>query len=130
MWKSTMNVDIKKLPVTADNRGYIAEVLNSGFPETVENIHFCVSKPGAIRGNHYHKRKIEWMLVTCGTGKITLEDNTTKEKEEHTVSGEHPVLIKINPNITHAIVNCGTEPMHLFVMTNQKYNPQDTDTFR
>lgn len=61
------------------------------------------------------------MFVTNGTGKIILEDNVTKEKSELSVSGEWPVLIKICPNVMHTIVNDGIGPMHLLILTSEKY---------
>jgi UDP-2-acetamido-2,6-beta-L-arabino-hexul-4-ose reductase len=123
-----MNVDIKKLEIKADKRGWLTEVLKSG-PVAIEQVHFSVSNPGAVRGNHYHKSRIEWMLVTNGTGKINLEDYVTKEKSELFVSGECPVLIKICPNIMHTISNNGREPMHLLILTSEKHEQPDTDTF-
>lgn len=122
-----MNVDIKKLEVIADNRGWLTEVLKSG--PAIEQVHFSVSKPGAVRGNHYHKSRIEWMFVTNGTGKISLEDNVTKEKSELTVSGDCPVLIKICPNVMHTIVNDGNGPMHLLILNSETHEQRETDTF-
>jgi UDP-2-acetamido-2,6-beta-L-arabino-hexul-4-ose reductase len=123
-----MKVVIKKLDVIADNRGWLTEVLKSS-PVAIEQVHFSVSNPGAVRGNHYHKSRIEWMFVTNGTGKITLEDNVTKEKSELSVSGECPVLIKICPNVMHTIVNDGSGPMHLLILTSETHGQRDTDTF-
>lgn len=123
-----MNIEVKKLAVIADNRGWLTEILKNEPSQTIEQIHFSLSKPGMIRGNHYHKHRTEWLLVTSGMGKVFLEDNITKEKSELTLMADCPVLIKISPNITHAIVNCGDEPMHLLAVTNQKHDSKDTDT--
>ena len=123
-----MKADLKKLKVIADNRGWLVEVFKSG-PLVIEQVHFSVSKPGAVRGNHYHKKRIEWMFVTSGIGKITLEDNVSKEKSELLVSGDCPVLVKICPNVMHTIVNNGSVPMHLLILTSEKHEQPDTDTF-
>ncbi len=125
-----MNVETKELKVIADGRGWLTEVLNDGIKDKVGNIHFCISKPGAARGNHYHKRKIEWILVTAGNGKLTLEEIATKEKSELDLSGEQPLLVKVFPNIIHTIVNTGTEPMHLLIINSEKYSAEDPDTYR
>jgi hypothetical protein len=69
------------------------------------------------------------MFVTNGTGKIILEDNVTKEKSELSVLGECPVLIKICPNVMHTIVNDGSGPMHLLILTIEKHGQRDTYTF-
>jgi UDP-2-acetamido-2,6-beta-L-arabino-hexul-4-ose reductase len=125
-----MNVEVKKLAVIADNRGWLTELLKNEPSQTIEQIHFSVSKPGALRGNHYHKHRSEWLAVTSGVGKVFLEDNITKEKSEMMLSADCPALIKIYPNITHAIVNCGDALMHLLVITNQKHDSKDTDTYQ
>ncbi|MGE5533256.1 MAG: WxcM-like domain-containing protein [Bacillota bacterium] len=124
-----MNIEIIDLEVIRDNRGWLTEVLKSG-PEAIEQVHFSVSEPGAIRGNHYHKRRVEWMFVSNGVGKIVLVDNHTKEKKELVVTGERPVLVKIQPNVIHTITNCANVPMHLFILTDKTHSAQDTDTFR
>jgi UDP-2-acetamido-2,6-beta-L-arabino-hexul-4-ose reductase len=124
-----MKVEIRNLEIIADNRGWLAEILKNEFPQTIEQIHFSFSKPGTVRGNHYHKHRIEWLFVTCGTGKVFLEDNLTKERSELTVSGDCPVLIKIFPNVTHTIVNSESMPMHLLVITNEKHGSEDSDTY-
>ena len=67
--------------------------------------------------------------MTNGTGRIVLEDNFTKERKELTVSGDSPVLVKIPPNITHAIMNLEDAPMHLLVIADEKRNSTDSDTY-
>ena len=111
-----------------DNRGWLTEVLRSD-SVIIEQVHFSVSNPGAVRGNHYHKSRIEWMFVTNGIGKITLEDIFTEEKSEFVVSGDDPVLIKIFPNVKHMIVNDGSATMHLLILTSEKHGQPDADTF-
>jgi UDP-2-acetamido-2,6-beta-L-arabino-hexul-4-ose reductase len=125
-----MNVEVRELSLIADERGWLAEILNSEAPITIGQIHFSVSKIGAVRGNHYHSHKTEWLFITSGTGKAFFEDNATKEKRELTASGNHPVLIKISPNTTHAIVNSGNEPMHLIAIQSEKYTSESPDTYR
>lgn len=125
-----MNVEVRELSLIADERGWLAEILNSEPPVTIGVVHFSVSKKGAVRGNHFHRIKTEWLLVTSGAGTAFFEDNATKEKSELTASGIRPVLIKISPNITHAIVNSGDEPMHLIAIESEKYSSESPDTYR
>src|SRR5665647_542031 len=77
-----MNVVVKKLSLIADDRGWLAEVLKNELSEPIGQIHFSLSKQGVVRGNHYHKHRIEWLFVTSGSGKIFLEENVTGEKSE------------------------------------------------
>ena len=124
------DVVVKKIEKFEDERGWLAEILNSEPPVTIGQIHFSVSKKGAVRGNHFHRIKTEWLIVTSGAGTAFFEDNATKERSELTASGIRPVLIKIGPNITHAIVNSGDEPMHLLAIESEKYSFESPDTYR
>jgi dTDP-4-dehydrorhamnose 3,5-epimerase-like enzyme len=121
--------EIKKLSMFSDKRGQLIEILNGVPPKKIEQIHYSCSNSGAVRGNHYHKRGVEWLCVTSGTGRIVLEDNFTKERKELTVSGDSPVLVEIPPNITHAIENLGDASMHLLVIADKKRSSTDFDTY-
>lgn len=124
-----MKYEIKELSMFSDKRGWLIEILNGVFPQKIEQIHFSCSKSGAVRGNHYHKHRVEWLCVTSGTGRIVLEDNFTKERKELTVSGDSPVLITIPLNVTHAIENISDTPMHLLVIADEKRGSTDSDTY-
>jgi UDP-2-acetamido-2,6-beta-L-arabino-hexul-4-ose reductase len=123
-----MQLETKELSSFSDKRGWLTEILNDA-GQRIENIHYSYSEPGVVRGNHYHKHSTEWLCVTFGSAKIILEDNYTKERKELVVSGDSPVLVKIPPEITHAIENCSSEPMHLLVIANEKRSLTDSDTY-
>lgn len=125
-----LSVEITKLEKISDSRGWIADVMKSGRSEDIKQIHFSISIPGAVRGNHFHKFRTEWLLVTSGNATISLLDNLSGEKKELPVSASIPTLVRIPPNVTHSIINSGNNPMHLLVVTNQKPNLQDPDTYR
>ena len=124
-----MKYEIKELSMSSDKRGWLIEILNGVSPQRIEQIHYSCSNSGAVRGNHYHKHRVEWLCVTSGTGKIVLEDNFTKERKELTVSGDSPVLVKIPSNITHAVENLADAPMHLLVISDEKRSSSDSDTY-
>jgi UDP-2-acetamido-2,6-beta-L-arabino-hexul-4-ose reductase len=122
-----MNVEVKKLALISDDRGWLTEILKSS--ELPLQVHFSFSKPSAVRGNHYHKHRVEWLCVTSGTARIIMEDNATKERKELIVTGDSPVLVKIYPDVTHAIENCASVPMHLLVIANEEPDSKDSDTY-
>ena len=126
-----MKVEVKELSLICDERGWLTEILSANDDsERIKQIHFAVSKPGAVRGNHYHKSRTEWLCVTCGTGRILLEDAGANEREELIVTGESPVLLKISPGTVHAIENCADMPMHLLVIVDEKPDAANSDTFK
>ena len=125
-----MQLEITQLSKISDKRGWLIEIINDKTDQRTKNIHYSYSVPGAIRGNHYHEHKTEWLCVTYGIGRIVLEDNVTKERKELEVSGNSPVLVKIPPKITHAIENSDASlSMHLMVIMNEEYNSTDPDTY-
>lgn len=125
-----MNIEIKKLEKHTDGRGCLVEVLRGDqIDQKIEHIYFSISKPGAIRANHYHKRKTEWFCTVEGGAKLILEDNKSNERRELLLSGDDPMAVMVPPNVTHLVENIGDDEMHLIVIANEVFDPDDPDTF-
>jgi UDP-2-acetamido-2,6-beta-L-arabino-hexul-4-ose reductase len=125
-----LQIKTKKLTKVYDNRGWLTEIFNGKNDQKIVNIHYCYSKPGVIRGNHYHKNKTELLYVTFGKGRLVLEENVTKERKEISMTGESPALVEIPPEVAHAIENNdSSKPMHLLVIEKGESNLTDADTF-
>ncbi len=117
-----------KEPLTpkSDNRGILYEFIKApGFGQ----VFFSTSVPGAVRGNHYHMRKIERFCVVKGTGEINIRDRATGEKTRVQVSGEKPEVVTMPLNGTHNIINRGSDEMLLLAWVNEVFDPNDPDTF-
>jgi len=116
----------KKLEVKKDDRGKLIEVFKiPGFGQVL----YSTSKPGVLRGNHYHTRKEEKFFVIEGKAKITLRNRETGEIKEFFVDGGSPEIIDIPKNWVHNIKNTGQGELKLLVWANEVYNPDDPDTF-
>ena len=125
-----MKVELKAIEKHTDERGLLLEIIRDDkIKEELKQVYFSTSKPEVIRGNHYHKRKVEWFSVVKGKAKLVLEDNESKEREELILSDDEPAIIKILPNISHAIQNIRDDEMYLIVIANEVFNPDDPDTF-
>lgn len=125
-----MESGIKNIEKHTDERGWLVEILRDDeIKEEIKQVYFSTSKPGVIRGNHYHKHKIEWFSVVKGKAKLFLEDNESNKREELILSDDNPSIVKITPNIVHAIQNIGDDEMYLIVIVNEVFNPDDADTF-
>ena len=125
-----MKAELKNIEKHTDERGWLVEILRDDeIKEEIKQVYFSTSKPGAIRGNHYHTRKVEWFSVVKGKAKLVLEDNDSKERKELILSEDNPAIVKITPHITHAIQNIGDDEMYLIVIVNEVFNPDDADTF-
>ena len=108
------------------------EVLGGELPEGCREfgqLHVSVAYPGKVRGNHYHTRKVEWFCVPTGTGQLLLKDRETGESREIMMGVNDLKTIRIDPGTIHAIKNVGEGDMVLLVYANEKFDPEDPDTF-
>jgi len=112
--------------VHMDDRGKLYEVLriaNAG------QVFFSTTKPGVIRGNHFHTRKIEWFCVLQGEAVIRLRHVESSEVREFRVSGSSPQFISIPVLYTHQIENVGKEDLLTMFWCNEVFKPEDADTY-
>ena len=116
----------KKLEIKNDERGNFIEVFK--IPEFGQ-VSYSTTKPGVIRGNHYHIRKKEIFCVIEGEAKIRQRNRETNEIEEKIVFGNAPELVEMKLNWTHNIQNIGDKEMRLLIWISEIYNPNDSDTF-
>jgi UDP-2-acetamido-2,6-beta-L-arabino-hexul-4-ose reductase len=110
-----------------DERGQLFEILRlAGGGQIV----FSTTKPGVIRGNHFHSRKIEWFCVVRGEAVIRLRRVGDSRVREFRVSGYSPEFISIPALHTHQIENVGNEDLLTMFWCNEIFQPADPDTFQ
>lgn len=121
-------VEIIKVEKHEDKRGILLKILKNSDLKKKEfgEIYFTTLHPEIIRANHYHKKTTEWFCVLGGKGKLVLKDNQTNETTEIIMDNEK--IIKIPPNICHAIKNIGKKEMSLLVYSDQEYNEENPDS--
>ncbi|MCL2487258.1 MAG: NAD-dependent epimerase/dehydratase family protein, partial [Oscillospiraceae bacterium] len=100
------------LKMNADQRGSFTEIIR-----TPDRGQFSVniSKPGIVKGNHWHHTKTEKFAVVSGRGVIRLRRIDCDEVTEFFVSGEQIQVVDIPPGYTHNIQNLGGEDMVTFM---------------
>jgi|SRR3989344_2003175 len=116
----------QKLEIKTDERGSLIEIFKI---PAIGQVFYSTSKPGIVRGNHYHTRKKEFFCVIEGEAKIRLRNRATGEMEEYMVTGTKPETVEMKINWTHNIQNIGGTEMKLLVWVNEVFNPEDPDTF-
>lgn len=112
--------------VHTDERGKLFEVIRMAGGGQV---FFSTTKPGVIRGNHFHTRKIEWFCVLEGEAVIRLRKVDESEVHEFRVSGSAPQFISIPVLHTHQIENVGERDLLTMFWCNEIFVPEDTDTY-
>lgn len=124
-----MDLIIKELDVKADDRGIFIEILKSNeIKDQIKEVLLIVSKPGVVRGNHYHKEKAEWLCLIKGKAKFVYEDIETGERKEFVIDNK-PTIIKTPLNAAHAIKNVGDDDLYLFEVSNHIFE-ENPDIFK
>ena len=110
----------------SDARGSFTEILR-----TADRGQFSVniSKPGIIKGNHWHHTKNEKFLVVSGTGVIRFRRIDSAEIIEYYVSGDKPEVVDIPTGYTHNIENLGETDMVTFMWASECFDPDKPDTY-
>ncbi len=121
------------LKMNCDERGSFTELL-----KTVNCGQFSVniSKPGIIKGEHWHHTKWEFFIVVSGHGliqerKIGVDENGQLYPiRNYEVSGDKIEAIHMLPGYTHNIINLSdTENLVTVMWANEQFDPKHPDTF-
>ena len=116
----------KKFKNNKDDRGDFIEILKS---ESKGQYSYSITKPGKIRGNHFHTRKVERFAVIKGEALIKIRMIGKKETFEFKLSGDNPSFIDMPIWYTHSIENISDTELLTLFWINEPYNPEDPDTF-
>lgn len=122
-------MEIIELKKYTDERGSLVENTFPGIFKEARHFFVSKSKPGVIRGNHYHFRKSEWFYVIQGECELVVEDLKTGEKETRIVKDSQNIIIHMEPNKSHAFKNVGNEELILLALVNEAHNQNDPDTY-
>jgi UDP-2-acetamido-2,6-beta-L-arabino-hexul-4-ose reductase len=88
-----------------------------------------ISKPGIVKGNHWHHTKTEKFLVVSGTGIIRFRKVGSKKILEYRVNGDRLEVVDIPPGYTHNIENLGDTDMVTIMWANESFDPEHPDTY-
>lgn len=110
----------------SDQRGDLCEVIRTS---TGGQVFFSTTKPGVVRGNHYHTRKVEWFCVVRGSARIRLREIHSGNVHEIDVSGDQPEFVSIPVFHTHSIENTGDTELLTMFWCNELFDAADADTY-
>ncbi|WP_321381726.1 capsular polysaccharide biosynthesis protein CapF [Trichococcus shcherbakoviae] len=115
-----------ELKMNVDQRGSFTEFLRT--PDRGQ-VSVNISKPGIIKGNHWHHTKNEKFLVVSGEGVIRFRKVDSTDIIEYFVSGEKMQVVDIPVGYTHNIENLGNTDMVTIIWVNELFNPETPDTY-
>ena len=123
-------IEPDKLAITAiknvDERGAFIELMR-----TYDSGQFSVSfsKPGIVRGNHYHHTKLERFIVIKGQAKITFSSVINDDSYSFIVDDSEIKIVTIPVGYTHNIENIGNDEMILAIWCNELFDKEKPDTY-
>jgi dTDP-4-dehydrorhamnose 3,5-epimerase len=120
---------IRRLPLErhADARGWFMELARaSGLPKPIRQVNVTFSRPGVIRGLHYHERGQDDLFVCLrGTVRVVALDRDSGETFAEDIGDENPVAIYVPGHLAHgyeALTDC----LFCYLVT-EEYDPAHPD---
>jgi len=125
-------VRIVEIPDTGDPRGSsftLPEGWNRFLPGLAD-IHLTTIRPGHVRGNHYHARHKE-ILIVISRDEWTFywDSGAGTAVEQRVFPGTGGVLIEVMPLASHAVVNSGKRDLFVAGLSDARYDPNHPDAF-
>lgn len=116
-----------ELKMNVDERGSFTELLKS---INIGQVSVNVSKPGVIKGNHWHNTKWEFFMVVSGHALIQERNIYSDEVISIEVDGDHMKAVHILPGYTHNIINLSkTDNLVTVMWANELFDKKHPDTF-
>lgn len=109
-----------------DARGWLAEFMKS---ESMGQFFISRTKPGIIRGNHWHHSKVEKFLVVNGQASIKFRKVGSNVIIEYKVDGNEPEVVDIPAGYTHSLENIGNDELITLFWASEIFDQERPDTF-
>ncbi len=115
------------LHVIADARGFVFEPMPANALSYQKNAHIVISKPGVVRGNHYHIEGEETLAVM---GPALIRIRTDDDIQDIRIPEGEAYRFIFPPGVSHAIQNLSNQSNVLVAFNTIKHDPQNLDTVR
>lgn len=115
------------LNTKTDNRGSFTELLKTN---NCGQFSVNVSKPGMVKGEHFHNTKWEFFIVVKGRALIEMRNVNDDKVIKFEVSDQNIKAIHMLPGYTHNIINLSdTEDLITLMWANEMFDEKKPDTF-
>ena len=119
-----MKVKIEQLNTHDDKRGLVFEPIVRESIKSQQNSHVVISRPGMIRGNHYHLYGTETISVM---GPALLRFKEGNKIYDFEVPIKQVYRFVIPPNVGHAIKNLSESNNITIAFNTVPHNPKTPD---
>ncbi len=125
----TSGIEVTSRTDAGDPRGLAFAVPSDALAALggVADVHIMTVRPGAVRGNHFHARKRE-VLVVLHEDEWELHWSDPGGKPQSRVfRGAGGVSLTVQPGVAHAIRNTGTADLTVAGLSPVPFDPADPD---
>jgi len=124
-----MKIRISELCNAGDARGFsfTAPLEALEYVGRMADVHLASTKPGAVRGNHYHLKRREAIVVLPGAKWSFHWDQGSETAAHHReFDGGCAVLVLVAPGASHAVRNDGEDLLWLLAISSERYDPAES----
>ena len=111
----------------SDQRGWVYTPIDEVRLPLQRNTHVVLTLPGHVRGNHYHRRGTETMLVLGPALVRVREAGLVRETE---VGAGQAVRCVFPPGVSHAYQNTGPAPAVIVCFNTETFDPVAPDVMK
>lgn len=125
----TAKLQISELKNYGDARGlsFTAPPEALAFVGRMSDVHTASIRPGTVRGNHYHLRRREAILVLPGARWSLHWDEAEDAPPQHRdFDGVSAVIVLVSPGQSHAVRNDGECDLWLVAISSESYDPAES----
>jgi mannose-6-phosphate isomerase-like protein (cupin superfamily) len=122
-------IQISELKNSGDARGlsFTAPPEALAYVGRMADVHVASIKPGAIRGNHFHLRRREAIVVLPSSRWSFHWDEGNGDAVQHReFDGSCAVLVLVAPGASHAVRNDGEGILWLTAISSEPYDPEES----
>lgn len=123
----TVRVRVEPITLHQDARGLVFEPMGPDEFPAQRNCHLVVTLPGGIRGNHFHHRGTEVMVVL---GPALVRYREGQQTIDHNIVPGQAVRFTFPPGIPHALLNNGEIPQISVAFNTQEHHQATPDVSR
>ena len=119
---------LKKLKTNfKDKRGSISDIF---YNKNIEHVAIIKSKPNVLRGDHFHKKTTQWMLMTKGSMEYWYKKLNSKQKPKMKILRVGD-LVETPPNEMHALkIKKNGNEFIVFTIGKRVCKDYESDTYR
>ena len=122
-------IRIEELGNRGDSRGlsFSAPLEALEYVGRTADMYLAGTQPGAVRGNHYHLRRREAIVILPGPRwSFHWDEGEGLAAQHREFNGRGAVLVLVAPQASHAVRNDGDTTLWFVAISSEKYDPAES----